>query len=141
MRSTEWIKRHTASNFLKICTMYISPVWKIQIIVKNYWLSVKNMSIRCEKLKNCLQLHDPLEALAKTSSLAFDPAICHLHEKLKCAFLHSFHLQRVFCFFWNICPSVLEESGMSCGNKSRPSLGLDLCIWRSDGKGSKVDWK
>ena len=46
-----------------------------------------------------------------------------------------------FAFFWNVCPSVLEESGMSCGNKSRPSLGLDLCIWRSDGKGSKVDWK
>ena len=44
-------------------------------------------------------------------------------------------------FFGNIWPSVLKESGMSCGNKSRPSLGLDLCIWRSDGKGSKVDWK
>ena len=47
----------------------------------------------------------------------------------------------ILLFFGMFVPVCLEESGMSCGNKSRPSLGLDLCIWRSDGKGSKVDWK
>ena len=61
--------------------MYISPVWKIQKIVENPCLSVKNMRIGCEKFQKKFGLirRFPWGAIAKTCSLAFCSAICPLH--------------------------------------------------------------
>ena len=63
------------------CRMYNSPVWKIQKIVKNPCLSVKNMHIGCEKFQKKFGLiwRFPWGAIAKTCSLAFCLAICPLH--------------------------------------------------------------
>ena len=63
------------------CWMYISPVWKIQKMVKNPCLSVKNMRIWCEKFQKKFGLNwrFPWGAIAKTCSLAFCSAICPLH--------------------------------------------------------------
>ena len=63
------------------CVMYISPVWKIQKMVKNPCLSVKNMRIGCEKFQKKFGLNwrFPWGAIAKTCSLAFCSAICPLH--------------------------------------------------------------
>ena len=99
MRSTEWIKRNTAPNLLKIATINYFPPNSMVMFGVIFWFTF------------------------------------HLIWKY-------YVLHWVFLLFFGIfVPVCLEESGMSCGNKSRPSLGLDLCIWRSDGKGSKVDWK
>ena len=61
--------------------MYTSPVWKIQKMVKNPCLSVKNMRIGCEKFQKKFGLNwrFPWGAIAKTCSLAFCSAICPLH--------------------------------------------------------------
>ena len=66
---------------IKILDMYISPVWKIQKMVKNPCLSVKNMRIWCEKFQKKFGLNwrFPWGAIAKTCSLAFCSAICPLH--------------------------------------------------------------
>ena len=70
-------------NVLKISILckYISPVWKIQKMVKNPCLSVKNMRIWCEKFQKKFGLNwrFPWGAIAKTCSLAFCSAICPLH--------------------------------------------------------------
>ena len=64
------------------CTsLHTSPVWKIQKMVKNPCLSVKNMRIGCEKFQKKFGLiwRFPWGAIAKTCSLAFCSAICPLH--------------------------------------------------------------
>ena len=68
-------------NFLNFRVLYISPVWKIQKMVKNPCLSVKNMRIGCEKFQKKFGLNwrFPWGAIAKTCSLAFCSAICPLH--------------------------------------------------------------
>ena len=70
------IVHHATTNKL-----YNSPVWKIQKMVKNPCLSVKNMPIWCEKFQKKFGLNwrFPWGAIAKTCSLAFCSAICPLH--------------------------------------------------------------
>ena len=68
-------------TFLSTPSIYSSPGWKIQKMVKTSWLSVKKMWIWCEKYQKKFGLNwrFPWRAPAKTCSLVFGSAICPLH--------------------------------------------------------------
>ena len=66
---------------ISFISMYSSPGWKIQKMVKKSWLSVKKMWIWCEKYQKKFGLNwrFPWRAPAKTCSLGFGSVICPLH--------------------------------------------------------------